>query len=113
MCDTNQMIPQATYTKEHIMHATRTIVCLYFLIGLIVASCLPPFAAGQQAIPTPTIEQEFFDAIRKGDSSRVDELLKQRPELIKATYKNGITPVLYAVYAKHPEIAESFIATGI
>jgi ankyrin repeat protein len=58
-------------------------------------------------------EQQFFDAIKKGNSAQVSELLKQQPALIKSTYKNGITPVLLAVYAKHPDIAESLIATGI
>ena len=70
-------------------------------------------AHAQQSNAVPSAEQEFFDAIKKGDSMRVAELLKQQPALIKARYKNGITPVLFAVYAKHPEIAESFIATGI
>src|SRR2546430_6303332 len=67
----------------------------------------------QQPTASPTVEQEFFDAIKKGNSARVSELLKQQPSLIKATYKNGITMVMLAVYAHHPEIAESFIATGI
>src|SRR5256885_10550732 len=65
----------------------------------------------QQPTASPTIEQEFFDVIKKGNSARVSELLKQQPSLIKATYKNGITMVLLAVYAKHPDIAESLIAT--
>ena len=51
-------------------------------------------------------EQEFFDAIRKGDGSRVTELLKQQPSLLQASYRNGITPVLLAVYANHPDLAE-------
>jgi len=79
------------------------------------------FLAGSYSVtlkaqPSPALalaEQEFFDAIKKGNSARVTELLKQQPWLIKASYRNGITPVLLAVYAKHPEIAESLIATGI
>ena len=67
----------------------------------------------QQPTASPTVEQEFFDVIKKGNSARVSELLKQQPSLIKATYKNGITMVMLAVYAHHPEIAESFIANGI
>lgn len=57
-------------------------------------------------------EQAFFDAIKNGNSTTVAELLKQQPALIGAT-RNGITPVLYAVYAKHREIAESLIARGV
>ena len=55
-------------------------------------------------------EQEFFDAIRKGDAPKVTELLKQDPSLMKASYRNGITPVLLAVYAKHPDLAETLLS---
>jgi uncharacterized protein len=48
-----------------------------------------------------------------GNSTRVDELLQQNPALINARAKSGATPVLFAVYTKHPEIAESLLATGI
>src|SRR5207253_6797825 len=60
-----------------------------------------------------SIEQDFLDAIRKGNSEKVVELIKQQPTLIKASTKNGTTPVLLAVYADHPDIAESLLATGI
>jgi ankyrin repeat protein len=70
-------------------------------------------ANAQQPTAATSIEQEFFDAIKKGNSERVGELLKQRPTLIKASTKNGTTPILLAVYADHPEIAESLLATGI
>jgi len=56
-----------------------------------------------------TPEQEFFDAMKKGDSAHVEAMLKQQPSLLKATYRNGITPVLFAVYTKHKEIAEILI----
>ena len=78
---------------------------------VLMASCATPIMRAQQPTASPTVEQEFFDAIKKGNSARVSELLKQQPSLIKATYKNGITMVLLAVYAMHPEIAESLIAT--
>jgi len=67
----------------------------------------------QQPDAAPSVEQEFFDAIREGKTDKVNELLRQRPALLKARVKNGASPVLYAVYAKHPEIAESFIARGV
>jgi len=58
-------------------------------------------------------EQEFLEAIKKGNTARIAELLKQDSTVIKARTKNGITPVLLAVYAGHPDIAEALLATGI
>ncbi len=85
-----------------------TCVILLFAGPLIT---LPVYS--QQSSPAPTAEQEFLDAIKKGNAARVGELLKQNPALIKASTKNGTTAVLLAVYARHPEIAESLLATGL
>ncbi len=85
-----------------------TCVVLLFAGPLLV---LPVY--GQQSSPAPTAEQEFLDAIKKGNAARVTELLKKNPALIKASTKNGTTAVLLAVYARHPEIAESLLATGL
>jgi uncharacterized protein len=98
---------------EHIMNPIRIIAWLSFIVCLLVASCFMQAVNAQQPTPAPSIEQEFFDAIKKGNSARAGELLKQRPTLIKASTKNGTTPILLAVYADHPEIAESLLATGI
>ena len=95
------------------MNTIRTIARLGSIVCLLNAMFWISTAHAQQSNATPSAEQEFFDAIKKGDSARVAELLKQQPALIRTSNKRGITPVLYAVYAKHPEIAESFIATGI
>jgi len=95
------------------MNTIRTIARLGSIICLLNAMFWMPKAHAQQSNAAPSADQEFFDAIKKGDSARVAELLKQQPALIRTSNKRGITPVLYAVYAKHPEIAESFIATGI
>src|SRR5437764_13325668 len=86
-----------------------------FAILVVLGSAYYAAVQAQPATTTTaaTAEQEFIEAIKKGNSARVGELLKQQPSLIKATYKNGITMVMLAVYAHHPEIAESFIATGI
>jgi uncharacterized protein len=94
------------------MDKTRMVMRVVSVTCLVLASYYAPVKA-QPAANRATTEQEFFDAIKKGDAARVSELLKQQPTLLQATYKNGITPILLAVYAKHPEIAESFIATGI
>src|SRR5258708_2653660 len=85
-----------------------TSVLLLFAGPLVV---LPIYS--QQSSPAPAAEQEFLDAIKKGNAARVGELLKQNPALIKASTKNGTTAVLLAVYARHPEIAESLLATGL
>lgn len=76
---------------------------------LFASACLTSVAYAQQA----NAEQEFFDAIRQGKTEKVNELLQQQPSLLKASAKNGASPMLYAVYAGHPEIAESFIARGV
>src|SRR5436190_17622916 len=95
------------------MNASKTIMRLTFAAFLLTGSCYSPRIHAQQSNPAPSTEQEFLDAIRKGNSARVGELLKQDPALIKVSTKNGTTPVLLAVYARHPEIAESLLATGI
>ena len=93
------------------METIKTVVRMGFIAGLLAAACHVPITRAQQT--GATASQEFFDAIRKGESARVGELLKQQPELIKASTKNGSSPVLYAVYAGHQDIAESLLATGI
>jgi ankyrin repeat protein len=95
------------------MYASKTIMRLTCAAFLLTGSCYSPRTCAQQPSAAPSSEQEFLDAIKKGNSSRVGELLKQDPALIKASTKNGTTPVLLAVYARHPEIAESLLATGI
>ena len=48
-------------------------------IGLVLpTACGALFTKAQQPTATPDFEQEFFDAIRKGSSARVSELLKQQ-----------------------------------
>ena len=95
------------------MNVPKTIMRLTCAALLLTGSCYSPRMCAQQPSAAPSSEQEFLDAIKKGNSSRVGELLKQDPALIKARTKNGTTPVLLAVYARHPEIAESLLATGI
>jgi ankyrin repeat protein len=101
---------------EPIMNA-HGIACS-FLILMSVGACIAPIARSQQPpAPQPAAlsagEQEFFDAIRAGNSAKVSDLLKQQPALIKSHWKNGASPILFAVYANHPEIADALISTGI
>ncbi len=101
------------------MYASKTIMRLACAAFLLTGSCYSPRLPGmpgvyaQQPSPAPNSEQEFLDAIKKGNASRVGELLKQHPSLIKASTSNGTTPVLLAIYSRHPEIADSLLATGI
>jgi ankyrin repeat protein len=94
------------------MNTTKLISGLALLVCLSGLSGYGPRVFGQQNSPTPSIEQQFFDAIRKGDAARVGELLKQKPEIIKARTKQGSTPVMLAMFSRHQEIAES-LAAGI
>jgi uncharacterized protein len=95
------------------MNAPKTILLLA-CIGLVgTGSCFGPRTQAQQAATALSSVQEFLDAIKKGNSTRVSELLRQEPGLINVRTKNGTTPVLLAVYVHHPEIAELLLATGI
>ena len=86
---------------------------LVFAVVLVTIGHVSGHICAQQPNASATPEQEFFDAIRKGNLERVGLLLKQQPTLIKASTKNGTTPVLLAVYADHLDIAESLLASGI
>src|SRR5438874_10473832 len=57
-----------------------------FAILVVLGSAYNAAVQAQPATTTTpaTAEQEFFDAIKKGNSARVSELLKQQPSLIKA-----------------------------
>src|SRR2546421_2562411 len=95
------------------MNATKRISVLALLTCLSCAAYFSPLTFARQNSAAPDVEREFFDAIKNGNSEKVGELLKQKPALIKASTKNGTTPVLYAVFTNHREIAESLLATGI
>lgn len=95
------------------MYASKIMMQLACAVFLLTGPCYSPRAYAQQPRAAPSREQEFLDAIKKGNSARVSELLKENPALIKASTMNGTTPVLLAVYARHPHIAEFLLATGI
>jgi len=63
--------------------------------------------------PGVTTREQFFNAIKKGDVASVMQLLKQDPSQAKASDEKARTAILYAVYAKHKEIAELLIASGV
>jgi uncharacterized protein len=92
------------------MNARKIIVSVLILI--LAGAFIAPIARSQQAV-APSPEQDFLDAIRKGDSAKVNDILKRQPALINAHAKSGASVIQYAVYANHPEIAESLIASGV
>ena len=94
------------------MNAPKIFVRLSWVIVVLTAFCLGLTAYGQQSTTPASPEQEFFDAIKKGNTAKVSELLKQNPALIKARTKKGTTPVMLAMFNRHKEIAE-LLATGI
>jgi ankyrin repeat protein len=79
------------------------------LLGLI---CSGPCAQAQEK-QDGTAAQQFLDSIRKGDMAKVQELLKDDASLIKATTRNGTTPVLLAIYAQHRPIADFLLTSGV
>jgi uncharacterized protein len=58
-------------------------------------------------------KKQFFDAIKKGDVTQVKQFLKHDPSLARASDEKSRTAILYAVYAKHGNIAELFVASGV
>jgi uncharacterized protein len=54
---------------------------------------------------------ELFNAIRENDTAAVAALLDEDPALLGASSRD-ITPVLFAVYYGHPEMAQLFVERG-
>jgi len=55
--------------------------------------------------------QEFFEAIRNNDAAATAALLDADASLLDVR-QNGITPILFAVYNGHPEMAQLFLDRG-
>ncbi len=53
----------------------------------------------------------LFDAVRKGDAAEVERVLDGDPTLLTAR-RSGVSALLFAVYAGHPEIARLFLDRG-
>jgi ankyrin repeat protein len=63
--------------------------------------------------PANIAHKQFFNAIKNGDKAVVQKLLKQDPSLAKASDEKSRTAILFAVYAKHKDIAELLISSGV
>ena len=55
---------------------------------------------------------EFLNAIKTGDSVRVQQILDADPAVLNAVRQQGTSPVLLALYCNVPAIAAQFIAHG-
>src|SRR3954454_22137420 len=52
----------------------------------------------------------LFDAIRQGDAEQVRALLATDPALSESRTPEGATPVLWAVYTRHADLAPLLLA---
>jgi len=63
--------------------------------------------------PNDAVKKQFFDAIKNGNLAQVKQFLQQDSSLAKTSDKKNRTAILFAVYAKHKDIAELLIASGV
>jgi ankyrin repeat protein len=56
-------------------------------------------------------QQTLFEAIRNNDAAAISSLLDGDPSLIDVR-QNGVTPILWAVYNGHAELARLFVDRG-
>lgn len=47
--------------------------------------------------------QDIFDAVRKGDLTKIDELVKLNPDTVNARNSSGFTPLIIAAYRNQVE----------
>lgn len=55
---------------------------------------------------------DFWKAVQRGDLARVGEYIRQQPALVDARDPSGASAVLFAVYRRHPEIADVLVSQG-
>lgn len=56
--------------------------------------------------------KKLIGALRAGDKSELEALLRAEPELLRFTAPNGSSVMLLAAYFSHPELAEVFLKHG-
>ena len=83
----------------------------------IVSLLIVPVGNSRANIPQKDKNMEpkeaFIEAITKGDTAKINELLKSDPSLNKATDKNGASAILLATYYGKKDIVESLLKTGM
>jgi len=50
--------------------------------------------------------EKFFEAIKNGERSKIEEMIDREPTIVGAKNKSGATGILFALYAGRPELAE-------
>src|SRR5260370_36064278 len=50
--------------------------------------------------------EKFFEAIKNGQRSKIEEMIDREPTIVSAKNKSGATGILFALYAGLPELAE-------
>src|SRR5580692_3307357 len=67
---------------------------------------------GAAVLVAQTAPDDLIEAAKKGRSEQVKAILDAHPELVTAKTAGGVSAILLAVYNRHPEIAEIFLAHG-
>src|SRR2546422_9456103 len=64
---------------------------------------------GENRIETPP---EFIEAVKRGDVTKVRDLVRANPALLNSRTKRGLSPVLVALYSGQKVAAANLIAMG-
>src|SRR2546428_13741489 len=68
-----------------------------------------PSCMGENRIESPP---EFIEAVKRGDVSKVRDLVRANPALLNSRTKRGLSPVLVAIYSGQKVAAANLIALG-
>src|SRR2546428_13425782 len=68
-----------------------------------------PSCMGENRIESPP---EFIEAVKRGDVSKVRDLVRANPALLRSRTKRGLSPVLVALYSGQKVAAANLIALG-
>src|SRR2546425_9767893 len=68
-----------------------------------------PSRMGENRIESPP---EFIEAVKRGDVSKVRDLVRANPALLNSRTKRGLSPVLVAIYSGQKVAAANLIAMG-
>jgi ankyrin repeat protein len=58
------------------------------------------------------MSEEFFNAIKEGESARVEQMISRNPSLVNAKNSQGMSPVTVATYYGKSKIAEVLVSRG-
>src|SRR2546427_9537360 len=68
-----------------------------------------PSRMGENRIESPP---EFIEAVKRGDVTKVRDLVRANPALLNSRTKRGLSPVLVAIYSGQKVAAANLIALG-